>query len=86
MTIRERVNEYAKTVYQLFWQKGVTDVMKMLVTTLDFIYLKRKADTDPYAFNGDDTFLWGNLCLYDKIPLKKYTRISLILFILSKKV
>lgn len=71
MTTRERVNTYAKTVYQLFWQKGVTDVMKMLVTTLDFIYLKRKADTDPYAFNGDDTFFWENLCLYDKIPFEE---------------
>lgn len=85
MTIRERVNEYAKTVYQLFWQKGVTDVMKMLVTTLDFIYLKRKADTDPYAFNGDDTFLWGNLCLYDKIPFEEIYTYKLDSFYCKQK-
>lgn len=85
MTIRERVNEYAKTVYQLFWQKGVTDVMKMLVTTLDLIYLKRKADTDSYAFNGNDTFLWENLCLYEKIPFEEIYTYKLDSFFFKQK-
>ena len=85
MTARERVNEYAKTVYQLFWQEGLTDVMKMLVTTLDFIYLRRKADTDPYAFNGDDTCLWGNLCIYGKRAFEEIYTDRLDSFFIEQK-
>lgn len=85
MTTKERINEYAKTVYQLFWQVGVTDVLKMLVTTLDFIYLRRKFDTDPYAFNEDDTCLWGNLCIYDKERFENIYMDKLYSFFFTQK-
>lgn len=62
----KRIKTFARTVFQLFWQNGVTDTMQMFVNVLDIIYLKWKYIYDIGSFDDYETCKWNSLIDLDK--------------------
>ena len=85
MLISERINEYAKNVFQLFWHDGITDTMDMLYVTMDILYLRRKNDCENWAFDKYEDCRWINLRLLDKASFDDIFIHRVVLFLMRFK-
>lgn len=83
--IAERINEYVKNVFQLFWHEGVTETMDMLLVTMDILYLRRKNDCDVFDFKDDDDYTWSDLKRMDKSLFSDVYRYHIVPFLMRCK-
>lgn len=81
----DKIKEYSKTVYQLFWSKGITDAMYMLVSVMDALYMRRKSDFDISSFDKYEICMWGNLMLLDKQSFQDAYIEHIIPFLMDQK-
>lgn len=85
MLISERINEFTKNVFQLFWHAGITDTMDMLYITMDILYLRRKNDCEIWAFDKYEDCCWNNLRLLEKASFDGIFIHRVVPFLMSSK-
>ena len=85
MMISDRINEFAKNVFQLFWHDGITDTMDMLYITMDILYLRRKNDCDIWSFDKYDDCRWRDLSLLKKAAFDDAYKHRVVPFLISSK-
>ncbi|MEI3052326.1 MAG: N-6 DNA methylase [Prevotella sp.] len=85
MMISDRINEFAKNVFQLFWHDGITDTMDMLYITMDILYLRRKNDSDIRAFEKYEDCRWRDLFLLTKAVFDDVYKHRVVPFLMSSK-
>lgn len=83
--ISDRINEFAKNVFQLFWHDGITDTMDMLYITMDILYLRRKNDCDIWSFDKYDDCRWRDLSLLKKAAFDDAYKHRVVPFLISSK-
>lgn len=83
--ISDRINEFAKNVFQLFWHDGITDTMDMLYITMDILYLRRKNDWDIWSFDKYDDCRWRDLSLLKKAAFDDAYKHRVVPFLISSK-
>lgn len=81
----DKINEYTKTVCQLFWSKGITDAMYMFVSVMDALYMRRKSDFEISSFGKHEKCVWGNLMLLDKQSFQETYIEHIIPFLMDQK-
>lgn len=83
--ISDRINEFAKNVFQFFWHDGITDTMDMLYITMDILYLRRKNDCDIWSFDKYDDCRWRDLSLLKKAAFDDAYKHRVVPFLISSK-